>query len=204
MGTFSNGARAALILSRPAPLCYTVGVVDLRFASAMQLMLSLALAVREGVPTMSSSELAEGLATNPSLVRKLLAPLVQAGLVASSKGKLGGVTLARPAQDITLADVYRAVLPDRKMFFLRTEIPHRCLVSSNIEHLFADISTELEHAVLGLLGARTLAGSLVEMQQSCAAAERAVRLPEGGRGRGRGEEATGRRPRARAARSTGG
>ena len=140
-------------------------MVDLRFPTALQLMLSLTLAAREGVLSMSSSELAEGLAANPSLVRKLIGPLVQAGLLASSKGKLGGVALARPPDEITLADVYRAVLPDKKMFFQRTEIPHRCVVSSNMEPLFADLETELEDAVLGSLGARTLAGCLVEMEE---------------------------------------
>src|ERR1700743_2740595 len=102
-------------------------------------MLSLALAAHEGVATLSSTELAGGLHTTPSLVRKQLAPLIDAGLVTSKKGAHGGLALARAAASITLAAVYRAVVVDRPLFSARSEIPHRCVVSSNIGHLFGDV-----------------------------------------------------------------
>jgi Rrf2 family transcriptional regulator, repressor of oqxAB len=150
-------------------------VVDLRFSTALQLMLSLALAAREGVPMMSSFDLAEGLAANPSLVRKLIVPLVQAGLLSSTKGKLGGVALARSPKQITLADIYGAVLPERKMFFQRTEIPHRCLVSSNIGEFLGDLESELEGVVHGTLSARTLEQSLDELRDRSARRGRSSR-----------------------------
>jgi Rrf2 family transcriptional repressor of oqxAB len=141
-------------------------VVDLRFASTLQAMLSLALARREGVELLTSSELAEGLATNPSLVRRLIAPLVHAGLILSTKGKLGGVALAKPSSEITLADVYRATLPDKKLLFARARVPHRCVVSTNFEPFLVGLSTEMEDAVLSGLGTRTLADALVELDEA--------------------------------------
>ena len=141
-------------------------MVDVRFASMLQAMLSLALAQREGVELLTSSELAEGLATNPSLVRRLVAPFVHAGLIISTKGKLGGLALAKPACEITLAEVYRATLPDKKLLPARTCIPHRCVVSANLEPFLAGLSAEMEDAVLADLGKRTLADALSELDKA--------------------------------------
>ena len=108
-----------------------VGIYSVvRFPTALQIMLSLALADRTS--QLSSAELAKSLGANPSFVRKLLVPLVQSKLLRSQMGKTGGVRLARPAAEITLRDIYGAVVADTKIWAPRTGIPHRCLVSSNV------------------------------------------------------------------------
>lgn len=141
-------------------------MVDIRFATALQVMLSLAYAERCGVKTVSSAQLAEGMAANPSLVRKLLVSLVGAGLVASLLGKHGGVRLGRAAADITLRDIYSAAISDKRILSARPDVPHRCLVSSNIERVFTEISTEIEDAVLSRLDARTLAQLLDQIHKT--------------------------------------
>src|SRR5258708_11046117 len=83
-------------------------MIDVRFPTALQIMLSLALADRNGVSHLSSAELAKSLGANPSLVRKLLVPLVRSNLLRSQMGKTGGVRLARPVAEITLRDIYCA------------------------------------------------------------------------------------------------
>lgn len=135
-------------------------MVDVRFASALQLMLMLALAEREGSGLLSSSRLADGLATNPSLTRKLLAQLAAAGLIETTMGARGGSRLARPPRDITLRDVYLAVLGERGLFAARSGQPHRCVVTSNIEVMFSELSHELESATLTVLAERTLSAEL--------------------------------------------
>lgn len=135
-------------------------MVDVRFASALQLMLMLALAEREGSGLLSSSQLADGLATNPSLTRKLLAQLAAAGLIETTMGARGGSRLARPAGEVTLREVYLAVLGERGLFAARSGVPHRCVVTSNIETMFCELSRELESATLAVLAERTLAGEL--------------------------------------------
>ncbi|WP_085598711.1 MULTISPECIES: Rrf2 family transcriptional regulator [unclassified Pseudomonas] len=46
---------------------------------------------------------------HPARVRNLVSQMVKAGILASCRGPKGGLTLARPAAQITLQDVYDAV-----------------------------------------------------------------------------------------------
>ena len=57
---------------------------------------------------MTSDFLASSINVNPVIVRKLLGQLKEAGLIEVRRG-LGGASLARPADEITLLDIYRAV-----------------------------------------------------------------------------------------------
>src|SRR4051812_27831159 len=85
-------------------------MIDVRFPTALQMMLSLALAQAEGDERLSSARLAEGVGSNPAVVRRMLAPLMQAGLVRSTMGRDGGVSLSVDATAITLAEIYKATL----------------------------------------------------------------------------------------------
>jgi Rrf2 family transcriptional repressor of oqxAB len=138
-------------------------MIDVRFPTALQLMLNLALAHAEGVAQLSSTQLAGALGTNPSLVRKLLSPLSNAGLVRSSFGRDGGIRLGRPPESITLRDVYKAVIGDQSIWAPRT-VPHQCLVSSNVERYFVDLAATADDAVLRTLEHKTLADSLSELR----------------------------------------
>jgi DNA-binding IscR family transcriptional regulator len=57
----------------------------------------------------SSAELAASVPTNPVVVRRVTALLAKAGLIATRTGASGGAWLLRPAAEITLSDVLRAV-----------------------------------------------------------------------------------------------
>ena len=152
-------------------------MIDVRFPTALQIMLSLALAEQQLVPHLTSSQLAESLGANPSFVRKLLVPLVQSKLVRSQMGKAGGVRLARPAADITLRDIYRAVVADTRIWAPRTGIPHRCLVSSNVQGYFEELIDDAQEAILSMLGQRTLLHALTELEMR----ESAKRIASKGR-----------------------
>nr|WP_283938947.1 Rrf2 family transcriptional regulator [Bacillus altitudinis] len=52
--------------------------------------------------------IAESVNSNPVIIRKMMAMLKKADLIEIRRG-VGGASLKRPAEDITLLDVYRAV-----------------------------------------------------------------------------------------------
>ncbi|MGN0060195.1 MAG: RrF2 family transcriptional regulator, partial [Coriobacteriales bacterium] len=56
----------------------------------------------------TSAFLAKSIGTSPVMVRTIMGMLKQAGIIQSSKGK-SGITLARPLEQITLLDLWRAV-----------------------------------------------------------------------------------------------
>lgn len=57
----------------------------------------------------TSQMIGQMLGMNPSLVRRTMGGLREAGFVGSSKGHGGGWYLAKPLADITLAEVYEAL-----------------------------------------------------------------------------------------------
>jgi Rrf2 family transcriptional repressor of oqxAB len=139
-------------------------MIDVRFATALQMMLSLALAQAEGVERLSSAQLAEGVGSNPTFVRRLLVPLIQAGLVRSAMGRDGGVSLGVDATAITLGEIYKATMGDKRLWTGRSDIPHRCLVTRNVERFFGNLADKVDGSVLRLLGRQTLADALLELR----------------------------------------
>jgi len=137
-------------------------MIDVRFPTALQIMLSLALAQERRQGLLSSSKLALSLGSTASLVRTILVPLATANLVESSFGPKGGLRLSRPAERITLREIYEAVMTDKPLWSPR-EVPSICLVSSNITDYFLAISHVAEEAALASLGERTLADGLAEL-----------------------------------------
>jgi Rrf2 family transcriptional regulator, repressor of oqxAB len=139
-------------------------MLDVRFSRSLKLMLLLGHAEEESRPVLSSAQLARTLDTNPSLVRKLVVPLVQDGLVASIKGRSGGVRLGRPADQITLGEIYHSSIGGKPLWAPRPEGPRECLVPNHCAEYFVRLTDENEAAVLGVLAGRTLADSLDELR----------------------------------------
>lgn len=138
-------------------------MIDVRFPTALQLLLTLAVSEAEGYERLSSALLAKGLDAHPTFVRKLLQPLAEAGLVDSAFGREGGVHLRRRPAEITLQDVYLAVMGDKHLWEPRN-VPHRCLVSCNMERYFVGLAAEADSAVMKMLEGRTLADSLAALR----------------------------------------
>ena len=110
-------------------------MIDLRFSTGRQMVLSVALADQDGFRC-TSRTLAEGLGTNPSFVRKLLIPLTREGMIVAAIGKGGGLHLGRVAAQITLRELYLAVMEDKRILVAREDIPTRCRISANINEFF--------------------------------------------------------------------
>ena len=76
-----------------------------RFATAVHALVFLA---RQPDQLHSSEAIAAKLQTNAVVIRRILAQLQSAQLVRNHKGPSGGSELVRPANNISLADIYRA------------------------------------------------------------------------------------------------
>ena len=137
-------------------------MIDLRFSTAVQMVLSVALAEHDDFRC-TSQILADGLGTNPSLIRKLMMPLTRDGLLRPSVGKGGGLRLGRAADRITLRDVYQSVTENKAILAIRDDIPRRCRISANINEFFDTVTAEAGQAMLETLQRRTIAASLADI-----------------------------------------
>lgn len=116
----------------------------------------LTLLAAAGEEPLKSDGIARSVNTNPVVVRRLLCALARAGLVASQTGAAGGYRLPRPAREVTLREVYRAV-EGRGLFAPHRQPPNpRCRVGLNIGGILADVLAATDAAVDQALGGITL------------------------------------------------
>lgn len=108
------------------------------------------LALRGDEPT-SSDLLAVSVGTNAAVVRRILSMLAKPGLVRSRLGAGGGALLARSADEITLAEVYRAVESGELICTHRSEPSSQCIVGARILQVLEPIRRRAEAAMFGEL-----------------------------------------------------
>lgn len=81
----------------------------------MQLNISTGYAVRVALylaqrpERVSGEELCAGTAIPPSVLASIIKPLKEAGIVDTRRGNQGGLTLARSAEQVSMADIVRAM-----------------------------------------------------------------------------------------------
>src|ERR1700736_5657343 len=130
-------------------------MIDLRFPTALQIVLGIQIAAEDGVRC-TSQKLADSLGVNASFVRKLLVPLSRDGIVAASQGKGGGVRLARKPERTPLPDFYLAVADEKKLWVARSDVPCQRVPSANIVQFIERLAGEAEGLVLQMLANRTV------------------------------------------------
>lgn len=129
-----------------------------------------ALGVRSPAP-LPSELLAGSVNTNPAFLRAVIGKLRDAGLVATKLGKGGGATLARPAAEITLLDVYRATVRDPGLNTHDCGANNPCPVAWTIVSYLDALSEDLDEAVATKLAARTVADVAALVLEEMAAAQ---------------------------------
>lgn len=113
------------------------------------------LAFAEDKP-ITSKMIAQSVKTNPVVIRRIIGNLVKHGLVEVQMGTGGGSRLTRPADKITLADIYRAL--DEKEIF---QVPilgddHRCRIGRTVRPLLQRVLQDAEMGLIKRLESTTL------------------------------------------------
>jgi len=114
----------------------------------------------------TSDFLASSVNTNPVVIRRIMGLLRDAGLIEVAAGT-GGIKLTRPADEITLLDVYRAAEPRevRRLFKIHEDTATRCPVGGNIAELLEGFLGEAQAAMENKLNDVTLADLLGNLQR---------------------------------------
>jgi Rrf2 family protein len=121
---------------------------------------ALTMLARWGDHSLTSAEIADSLASNPVLVRRILGSLRDAGLVWSTEGRGGGWSLARAPREITLYDAFIAV--EAGPILSRHAHPPSdvCEVGRNMQALLEAEFGDAERAMEERLGRTTIADLL--------------------------------------------
>ncbi|TWR27074.1 Rrf2 family transcriptional regulator [Mucilaginibacter achroorhodeus] len=105
----------------------------------------------------SSDYLAGSININPVLVRKELSNLLKHGLINSQLGKNGGYSLAKPAKEITIASIYKAVKPNAILGQAKNEPNPACPIGKQINSHLKALDADIEQVMVNKLGNTTLA-----------------------------------------------
>jgi Rrf2 family protein len=128
--------------------------ISARTDYAVRALLTLAAA---GAGTVTGQALAVDQVLPQKFLEAILADLRRAGLVRSRRGPVGGYSLARPADAVTVGEVVRAV--DGPLAVVRGERPEQAVYSGAAEHL-GTVWVALRAAVRSVLDEVTLADVL--------------------------------------------
>ena len=124
----------------------------------------LALVAMSADEPLTSDAIATSIRTNPAFVRQLMSAMRRAGLVSSVRGH-PKPSLARPASDISLFDIYRAVEGDKPLLHLDTHTNPECGVGMNIQLALRDYYQEVQEAAEKRMGEITLQDIITSYHQ---------------------------------------
>lgn len=104
----------------------------------------------------TTERIAEQVDEHPTRVRQIVAALVKAGLLSASRGAAGGVSLKRPAAEISLRDVQEAVQDSSLLAFHLFEPRSEWAGKSRVHLVFENLRAELETRIQAYLAEHTL------------------------------------------------
>lgn len=130
-----------------------------QFAVAVHVLTYLAAGGRSPERPVSSNELAGSTNVNPVHVRRVLGPLRTAGLVRSRPGAGGGWELSRPAEAITLDQVWDLLQGDDPVLGLHGPSP-RCPVGTGVQSALLALDRDVADVLRRQLARSTVADVL--------------------------------------------
>lgn len=107
--------------------------------------------------SVTSEQMAVSVGTNPVVIRRIIGQLKKAKLV-NVKAGVGGATLAKNSDDITILDIYRAVevVEENELFNIHDDMDPECPIGAYIEISLRKMMLEAQAAMEGKLASVTL------------------------------------------------
>ncbi|WP_410514887.1 Rrf2 family transcriptional regulator [Paenibacillus sp. BR2-3] len=127
--------------------------ISTRFSMAVHILTLIAVHPNE----LTGDFIAGSVNTNPVVIRRIMGMLKKAGLVEVRSG-VGGASLLKAPEEITLLDVYRAVdvIEDNQLFRVHADPNMQCPVGRNIELVLQSELNEAQSAMEHRLAQTTL------------------------------------------------
>ena len=121
----------------------------------------------KGMGRVNSEFLAGSIGVNPVIVRTVISQLREAGLVKTQRGS-SGAELAKPLNEITLYDIYRAVssVDEEGLFHFHEQPNPDCPVGRNIHRVLDQRLIDAQKAMEERLKTTTLADIAEDMKQA--------------------------------------
>lgn len=94
---------------------------------------------------LTSARIAESVKTNPAYIRQLMAALKNAGLISNTQGQ-ANACLTKPADEITMLDIYRAVEGEKPLLHLDIDTNPECGVGIHVQLAIGDFYKEIQEA----------------------------------------------------------
>ena len=119
----------------------------------------------------TSAFLAGSIGVNPVVVRNVMGKLKEAGLISVCQGKTG-VSLARPLEEVSLYDIYKAVdcVDEKGLFHFHPNPNPRCPVGKNIRKVMDEklvrIQKSMENEMRRVTAAEIVRGVQNEMESA--------------------------------------
>jgi Rrf2 family protein len=114
------------------------------------------LAGRYGEPV-TSATLAGSVNAEPTFVRRSIAKLSKAGILTATRGKHGACTLAKPPQEISMLDIYRASEAPAAFAIHSYPIRQECAISTHIKTSMEEVLVDAQAGFEARLAAKSLA-----------------------------------------------
>ena len=92
---------------------------------------------------LTSAQIAKSVKTNPAYIRQLMAALKRAGLISNTQGQ-ANACLTRPADQITMLDIYRAVEGDKPLLHLDVDTNPECGIGIHVQLSIGDFYREIQ------------------------------------------------------------
>ena len=123
----------------------------------------LCIAMFQDTQKVTSTFMAGSIHVDPVVVRNISGLLSAAGIIEVKAG-VGGASLARPAETITLLDVFKAVEKEEALFHFHEHPEPLCPVGRNIHRLMDDRLGGIQAAMEQQMAQTTLAQLLTELR----------------------------------------